>query len=97
MTPKADLSHIACPMQANLVLASASPRRKELLSQLGVTFQVDPASTDRWTTCVPWFREVSQAGGGVVPGAPGDAGGAGAAGGAGGVSWGPPAGAEPVA
>src|SRR5438105_2475133 len=29
-----------------LVLASASPRRREILSQLGVTFRVDPSGID---------------------------------------------------
>jgi septum formation protein len=33
-------------MSAPLILASASPRRRELLAQLGLTFQVEPADVD---------------------------------------------------
>ena len=32
-----------------LVLASASPRRRELLERLGLTFEIDPADTDEHT------------------------------------------------
>ncbi len=41
------------PSAPRIVLASASPRRQQLLSELGVSFQVDPAHVDEDALTVP--------------------------------------------
>lgn len=40
-------------MQNSLILASGSPRRRELLSLMGITYQICPADVDEHMTGAP--------------------------------------------
>ncbi len=41
-----NVSHLFSPMSKPIILASNSPRRRELLKQVGLTFTIDPADVD---------------------------------------------------
>src|SRR5437667_11456274 len=61
MSRRSGAHDLTSPALANLVLASASPRRKELLYSLGLPFQVAPVDVDeRLAPSVPVVEAVTR-------------------------------------